>query len=468
MPQFDPRRKPVRYAPRLLSGAVVAAVLAPVWHMAQAEPTPVTEPTVVRTAKPLDPLANAALEHQAFAVAEARTGYAPPEKVTVKVRSGESLEKAVTRAGVNAGEAHAFVRALGQVYDPSALEGGAALEAAVAKPQAGEGPVKLIGLSMRTGPVSAVTVSKTWDGALRLRELEEKVRDETMVAEGEMSGSLQASAERAGANSTITRQLVKVFSHKLDFSRDLRSGDRFRLVFDRTLTESGRVVKTGDLLYAEVQAKGRTTRFYRFVKDGRAQYFDEHGRNIRGFLLRTPVDGARMTSRFGLRLHPILNYLKMHQGIDFAAGTGTPVLAASDGVVVEARRWGGYGNWLRIRHANGYETGYAHLSGYAVRTGQRVAQGQLVGYVGSTGRSTGPHLHYEVWKNGARVNPTGAKVPTGTILEGRELVAFHLQKAKVEAALAGVSEKAAPRLLDLETPSVQEAALRPSQGSPRA
>ncbi|MBU2135189.1 MAG: M23 family metallopeptidase, partial [Alphaproteobacteria bacterium] len=153
------------------------------------------------------------------------------------------------------------------------------------------------------------------------------------------------------------------------------------------------------------------------------------------------VDGARITSNFGPRRHPVLGFRRSHQGVDFGAGTGTPILAAGDGVVVEARRWGGYGNWVRLRHANGWETGYAHTSRYAkgIRAGVRVKQGQVIAYVGSTGMSTGPHLHYEVWKNGQRVNPIGAKVPQGTILTGGELAAFKAKKNRIDTLLASSS-----------------------------
>jgi murein DD-endopeptidase MepM/ murein hydrolase activator NlpD len=205
-------------------------------------------------------------------------------------------------------------------------------------------------------------------------------------------------------------------------------------VFDRRITESGRTVEVGDLEYAELHG----VRFYRFERSGgEAEYFDEHGKNIKGFLLRTPVDGARITSLFGMRKHPILGYTRAHQGIDFGAGTGTPILAAGDGVVAEAGRKGGYGNWLRIRHSGGWSTGYGHISRFAkgVHPGVHVRQGQVVAYVGSTGLATGPHLHYEVWKGGARVNPLSAKVPQGTVLGGRELAAFKAQKARIDAML---------------------------------
>jgi murein DD-endopeptidase MepM/ murein hydrolase activator NlpD len=185
-------------------------------------------------------------------------------------------------------------------------------------------------------------------------------------------------------------------------------------------------------------------KFFRFERgDGQVEFFDEKGRNVRGFLLRTPVDGARITSTFGRRKHPILGYTRAHQGVDFGAGRGTPILAAGDGVVTRASRWGGYGNWLQIRHSQGWSTGYAHISRYAkgIHPGVHVRQGQVVAYVGSTGLATGPHLHYEVWKNGHRVNPIGAKVPQGTVLAGAELKRFQAEKGRIERLLA---EGAAP------------------------
>ena len=423
MQEFDPRRTAPRLAPRILIGIGGVAALALGWKLTAVDGHG-AQP------KPLNPAALAALQHTAFTQAEAQPGFTRPESVPVKIQPGETFEAAVQRTGVAAPEAHQVVQRLAEAMDTVHIKAGMAFDAAIARPRGLHGPVRLIGLSLRTGPATALTVSRTFDGALRLRELEEKVRDEQMVAQGEITGSLYESAYKLGANPSITSQMVKLFSHKIDFDRDLKPGDKFQLVFDRQVTESGRTVETGDLQYAEIKG----IRFYRFERHGVTDYFDELGKNIKGFLLRTPVDGARMTSTFGMRLHPVLGYNRMHQGIDFGAGTGTPVLAAGDGVVVEARKWGGYGNWLRIRHSGGWETGYGHLSAYArgLRPGQHVRQGQLVAYVGATGLATGPHLHYETWFKGARVNPIAAKVPQGTVLAGVELAAFKAQKAHID------------------------------------
>ena len=438
--EFDPRLPAAKVSPRLIVVSAGVLALAVGWKL--------TEPIRTPAGPTLDAAAFTALQHQAFQQTEAQPGLSRPENVPVKIQPGETFAAAVQRAGVTAAEAQAAVSLLGQAMDTVNIKAGLGFEAAIARPAAdSDGPAKLLGLSLRTGPATAITLSRTFDGALRLRELAEPVRDETTVAQGKMQGSLYQSAASAGASPTITAEVVKLFSHKLDFSRDIKPGDQFRMVFDRKVTESGKTVETGELLYAEIGAKGQTTRFYRFdSKSGPAEFFDETGKNIRGFLLRFPIDGARITSRFGARRHPILGYTRMHQGIDFGAGSGTPILSAGAGVVSFSGRAGGYGNQVRVRHQGGWETSYSHMSRFAkgLKKGQRVAQGQLIGYVGTTGLSTGPHLHYEIALNGRKQNPIGAKIPQGNILSGAELAAFKAQKARIDAILADAS-KASPQ-----------------------
>jgi murein DD-endopeptidase MepM/ murein hydrolase activator NlpD len=430
--QIDLSRLTSGWTPRVLVCAVAGAAGFAVAYGLR-------EPARPKAPPPLTAAQVSALQHAAFTQAEAQPGFDRPQNVPVKVRPGETLEGAVARAGIGAEEAHRVVEALSKAMDTVHIKAGMAFEAAVAEPRTDRGQARLIGLSLRTGPATALTVSRSFDGALRLRELEEKVREETTVADGEIEGSLYESAAKLGATPAITAQVVKLFAHKLDFERDIQAGDDFRLVFDREVTESGRTVAAGDLKYAELHG----VKFFRFERKGGAvEYLDAAGKNIKGFLLRTPVDGAHITSLFGRRKHPVLGYTRAHQGVDFGAGTGTPILAAGDGVVLEARRWGGYGNWLRIRHAGKWDTGYGHISRYAkgIRPGVHVKQGQVVAYVGSTGLATGPHLHYEVWSKGARVNPLSAKVPQGTVLAGAELARFRSQKADIERMLAQGSD----------------------------
>ena len=441
----------MRFAPHLLTAAAalsVALLAGRVYQPAQAQVVPELTSQQI-----------SALEARAFAAAGAPAGLMTPEAVPVQIRKGETFEQAVRRTGIGAADARAVAATLANAFDLSDLRAGLRFETAVSRPRGGRGDARLIGLTMRTGPASQLTVSRSFDGALRLRALEEKVTQETVVLKGEVHGSLTASAQRMGASAAVRRKAGQLFAHKFDLDRDIRASDEFTMVFDRSVTESGRTVESGELLYAEL--KGVV--FYRFKSEGarEAQYFDATGKNMRSSMMRTPLDRvARISSTFGFRRHPISGFRKMHQGMDFAAGTGTPVVAPADGVVVEARRWGGYGNWLRIRHANGLESGYGHLSRYGsgIRAGQRVSQGQVVAYVGSTGASTGPHLHYEIWRNGQRINPAGIRTDVGTILAGADLAAFRAEKSRIDRIIASGGEKRAAVL----QASVE--GLRPARG----
>jgi murein DD-endopeptidase MepM/ murein hydrolase activator NlpD len=371
-----------------------------------------------------------------------------PISMIIKVAPGETLEAAVRRTGVGKDEAKQAVAMLAGAFDTVNIKAGLAFQANIAKPFGQEGSAKLVGLSMRIGPATAVTLSRALDGALQLHKLEEKIVDQTMVASGALQGSFYASAQKAGISPEMTAQVAKLFQHKLDFSRDIQAGDRFSMVFDRKVTASGHTVSNGDLLFAEIEAKGGAAKLYRFKGPGmtEAQYFDEFGKSIRSLLLRTPLDTIRITSSFGMREHPILGYTRMHAGIDFAAPTGTPVYAAGDGVVEKAGWAGGYGRWLQIKHSGGYETGYGHLSRWAVKQGQHVHQGQVVAYVGSTGLSTGPHLHFEEIVNGQKVNPSKLKAPPSVALAGKELVAFKAEKARIDTLVSQkVAENGAPQ-----------------------
>lgn len=437
MQEFDPRRPTaIRLGPPLAAafGGLAAAVLG--WQALHRD----------APAPQVDASALAALQKQALAQAQLHAGLSPSISMIVKVAPGETLEAAVRRTGVGKDEAQQAVSMLGKAFDTVNIKAGMAFEANIAKPLGQQGSAKLMGLSLRTGPAVQVNLSRAIDGALQLHKLEEKILDQTMVASGRMEGSLFASAQKAGISPEMTAQVAKLFQHKLDFSRDIQPGDRFSMVFDRKVTASGRQVANGDLLFAEIEAKGGVTKLYRFKAPGaaEAQYFDELGKNIRGLLLRTPLDTVRITSSFGMREHPVLGFTRMHAGIDFGAPTGTPVYAAGDGVVEKAGWAGGYGRWLQIKHNNGYATGYGHLSRWAVKQGQHVHQGQVVAYVGSTGLSTGPHLHYEIMIGGQKVNPSRFKAPPSVALGGKALEAFKAEKARIDAMVSQKVAQAAP------------------------
>ena len=431
MPQLDPRRQPVRLTPMLFVSATALTVGTLLWHVFQPLGGPV---------QPMDPGAAMALETQAYAEAAVRPGYGQPIDVPIALKDGENLTDAVVGAGVAPGEAKAAVELLSSHYNMASLKAGQTIEAAIAKPigTASTQPAQLLGLTVRTDWAKQLTLTTSRDGEMRLRSLEEAVRDERRVAIGQVDGSLLTSALALGATPSLTTQIVKLFANKIDFERDIQSGDTFKLVFDRKVTESGRTVEAGNLLYAEIETKNGVDRFYSYQPKGdhNIEFFDENGKNIRGFLLATPILGARVSSGFGMRFHPILGFMKMHTGIDFAAPVGTPIQAAGDGVVQDAKWWGGYGRWVRITHSKDWDTGYGHLSAIAVHPGQFVHQGDIIGYVGTTGRSTGPHLHFEVWHDHTPIDPKSAKVPESGTLGGGDMIAFRDRKHQIDTMIA--------------------------------
>ena len=431
MPQLDPRRQPVRLTPMLFVSATALTVGTLLWHVFQPLGGPV---------QPMDPGAAMALETQAYAEAAVRPGYGQPIDVPIALKDGENLTDAVIGTGVSPGEAKAAVDLLSSHYNIASLKAGQTVEAVIAKPigTASAQPAQLLGLTVRTDWAKQLTLTTSRDGEMRLRSLEEAVRDERRVAIGQVDGSLLTSALALGATPSLTTQIVKLFANKIDFERDIQSGDTFKLVFDRKVTESGRTVEAGNLLYAEIETKNGVDRFYSYQPKGdhNVEFFDENGKNIRGFLLATPILGARVSSGFGMRFHPILGFMKMHTGIDFAAPVGTPIQAAGDGVVQDAKWWGGYGRWVRITHSKDWDTGYGHLSAIAVHPGQFVHQGDIIGYVGTTGRSTGPHLHFEVWHDHVPIDPKSAKVPESGTLGGGDMIAFRDRKHQIDTMIA--------------------------------
>jgi len=265
---------------------------------------------------------------------------------------------------------------------------------------------------------------------------------------GVIKSSLFEAGAAAGIPPAVLVELIRAYSYDVDFQREIRQGDSFEVLYEQVKDDNGEVVHPGKIVYAELVLGDKATRIFRFTpKSGFTDFFHETGQSVRRALLRTPIDGARISSRFGKRRHPVLGYTKMHKGLDFAAARGTPIYAAGNATVEMAGRNGSFGNYIRLRHTGVYKTAYAHLKSIArgVRVGARVKQGQVIGYVGTTGRSTGPHLHYEVHVNGRQVNPLSVKLPAGEKLKGKELENFRLARSKVErtyARLNGVTRVA--------------------------
>ncbi|PPR34798.1 MAG: Murein DD-endopeptidase MepM [Alphaproteobacteria bacterium MarineAlpha6_Bin3] len=270
-----------------------------------------------------------------------------------------------------------------------------------------------------------------------------KTQTRLVKKKGYIADSLYLSGLRAGINKKAVNEMIAIFSFSVDFQRDIWRNDIFEILYEEEFIKYEKKNKTlGKILYAnlELQSLG-TLKLYRFESEnGKIEYFDENGKSAKKLLMKTPIDGARLSSGFGMRKHPILGYNVKHRGVDFAAPKGTPIYAAGDGVI-EKKGWNGaYGKYIRIRHANNFKTAYAHLSKFNKIPGGRVKQKQIIGYVGTTGRSTGPHLHFEILKNNKRINPQKLKLPSGRKLKGQELEKFIDEKNLIYRKLDNLGE----------------------------
>ena len=259
-----------------------------------------------------------------------------------------------------------------------------------------------------------------------------------VVVKNIIKNNLYKSAIDSGIEPNIIVEFARIFGFEVDFQRDIRKGDWFEIFYEKFEDDNKKVRDTGKIIYASMYVNGEEINLYNFKYNNEEEYYDIKGKSITKSLMKTPINGARLSSSFGMRKHPILGYNKMHRGTDFAAPTGTPIMASGSGTVTRARWCGGGGNCVKIKHNSTYETVYAHMKSFAkgIKEGRKVKQGQIIGYVGSTGLSTGPHLHYEVIVNGKKVNSQKLKLPSGKTLRGEERNQFELDRIKIDLKLA--------------------------------
>ena len=259
-----------------------------------------------------------------------------------------------------------------------------------------------------------------------------------VVVKKVITNNLYSSAVSSGVEPNIIVEFARIFGFEVDFQRDIRKGDWFEILYEKFEDDNNKVRDTGKIIYASMFVNGEEINLYNFNYKNEEDYYDIKGKSITKSLMKTPINGARLSSSFGMRKHPILGYNKMHRGTDFAAPSGTPIMASGSGTVTRARWCGGGGNCVKIKHNSTYETIYAHMKAFAkgIKEGRKVKQGQIIGYVGSTGLSTGPHLHYEVLVNGKKVNSQKLKLPSGKTLKGNERKQFELDRIKIDLKLA--------------------------------
>lgn len=359
------------------------------------------------------------------------------EKV-LRLSSGETLVGALIRAGAERQEAQDAVDALAKTINPRKLQTGMEIKTGL-ETVPGMKAKKLLTVLVVPDALREVIAIRNLEGRYAVHEVAKTLTREQVRAAGRIEDSLFMAATRAGVPVPVLSDMIRLYSYDVDFQREIQPGDAFELYFERLVDADGATVKTGDLLFASLTLSGATHRLYRHVvAGGRVEYYDDKGRNVRKALLKTPIDGAKLSSSFGMRHHPILGFNMMHRGIDFAAPTGTPIVAAGDGLVEKAGRQDAYGNYVKIRHTKSHATAYAHLSRFApgLKAGKRVRQGEVIGYVGSSGRSTGPHLHYEVLIGEKQVNPLSVKSPPNDPLVGKDLALFLNVKKELDAKIA--------------------------------
>ncbi len=271
--------------------------------------------------------------------------------------------------------------------------------------------------------------SKSFNHKIVLTKLEKKI----IYNESSILSSLYKSAIDQRVPTNVIIEFARIYGFQVDFQRDIRKKDKFQIMYEAFVDENNRLIETGNILFANLVLSGEDNSLYYFDEEGSTGHYDKNGKSVKKALMKTPINGARLSSPFGMRKHPIDGFNKMHKGTDFAAPMGTPIMASGSGVVKKAGWCGGGGNCVVIKHNSTYQTIYAHMSKFAngIRNGVRVKQGQTIGYVGSTGKSTGPHLHYEVLINGKRVNSQTLKLPSGKILKGDNRKLFETKKIKL-------------------------------------
>jgi murein DD-endopeptidase MepM/ murein hydrolase activator NlpD len=352
-------------------------------------------------------------------------------------KGGESLDGVIKGAGVDGVQANLVAEAVAKITKTKKLRANEEVRLALTPSSVEEGSLDVAKISLFYQEKPIVTLARSSEGGYALNDKPVKPESDSDEDTGERASVYLSSFRAARAQALpddFTTKFLKVHSFDVDFKQRVKNGDSFELFYDLVQDDNG-AERPGELLFASVNIGGDTHGYYRFrTPDGVVDYYDDKGSNAKKFLMRVPIRGARLTSGFGYRRHPLLKTLKLHSGVDWAAPIGTPIMAAGSGTIEVAGREGGYGNYVRIRHANGYKTAYGHMLRFAegIAKGAKVRQGQIIGYLGNSGLSTGPHVHYEVLVNSRFTNPLSIKIPRSRQLQGRLLSEFRREKSRVD------------------------------------
>jgi murein DD-endopeptidase MepM/ murein hydrolase activator NlpD len=363
-----------------------------------------------------------------------------PNKKIIKIVAGDSLQKILLKEKISKEEVNKIYQKTKGIIDLTKIRQGQTITIVFRIKQ---NKPSISRITFQVDELSTAYIyyrNKTDDYEVRLNQ--KNLERVNFLAKGIIVNSLFASAQKIDVDAEVIVEFARIFGFEIDFQRDIRKNDEFQIFYERFEDDEGENFKNGNILFAYLKNSGREIKLYRY-KDSKNNigYFTPDGKSIEKALMKTPINGARLSSGFGFRKHPILGYNKLHQGTDFAARRGTPVMASGSGTIERASWFGAYGKYVRIRHNSTYKTAYAHLSkfGRNIKAGRKVRQGQIIGYVGSTGRSTGPHLHYEVLVNNKRTNSQRLKLPSGKKLSKNEMENFNLEKQRINQ-LAEISK----------------------------
>jgi len=359
----------------------------------------------------------------------------PYKEVEYLIQNNDSVEKILKKLDVNANDIKIISlnlkeKKLTNIYTGRTLS--------LVLKQLNDGSNTVVNLIYPVNNTLNIEIRKSQNDFI-VKENVLKLYKKEVAIKNEIKSSLYSAAIKSGIEPNIIVEFARIFGFEVDFQRDIRKGDWFEILYERFEDDNNIVQDTGKIIYASMFVNGAEINLYNF-KDGSGDigFYDIKGKSIVKSLMKTPINGARLSSSYGIRKHPILGYNKMHRGTDFAAPSGTPIMASGAGKITRARWCGGGGNCVKIKHNSTYETVYAHMKSFSrgIKEGRRVKQGQVIGYVGSTGMSTGPHLHYEVIVNGRKVNSQRLKLPSGKILKGKAREEFELARIKIDLKLS--------------------------------
>ena len=362
-------------------------------------------------------------------------------KVELKVRNGDSIQRILYDQKISPTEVNNVLNALRREYNVGTLRNDQKVYLIVKREKNGNFVSRL---TVNIDNITSVHVFLNKDNVYETKRVTKILTKKNHLVETTIDRGIYRTAKQSGIENSIVAQFARLYGFEVDFQRDLKKNDKIKIFYERYLDDDGVSQRTGNIIYSEITNVERNIVLYRYeYPNGSIAYFTPEGKSIEKSLMRTPINGAKLSSRYGFRIHPILGYNQMHQGTDFAAPIGTPVMASGAGTVEYSGWKGGYGKFISIRHSPVYQTNYAHLQDYAkgMRRGTKVQQGQVIGYLGSTGSSTGPHLHYEVVVNGRKENSQTLKLPSAAPLEGNNKNFFEIQKRNVDNLILEASKK---------------------------